>query len=424
MAEQRPPRLLARCEQFYRTLLYLYPTAHRRAYGAPMAQAFRDLCRDALHSGGARGVVGLCCRTLLDAGTTAAREHLAGLKEGGWPAMWRHPPGRALLYASAYLALLLPSFVSTALAWHWLVEDVLYHCADTAPIADFFPPFVHAASGDYYIAPAGLVYLAWWLFLAAVLLLPALAICASRKWQPEGRPAMATPAGLGHAILPALLVSTAAWLALYLARGASIFDARMCYLPAVAALVRQPGPALCALWFVLGAILAVARPGGARRLPSWSLPVLGALFALTVGAPLHSFLGLPGLLAALVCLLMQGRAWRRCAWPALLIIAAAGLGQVLIPLPGSDQWWALLANGVALAAAGIALPLVRRHGRRAGLPVLVAGTVLWRLAFALAYGWRAAGMADGVLLVTAVLLLVASPTRLLGTLPAPDVEAV
>lgn len=63
-------------ERAYRALLKLYPPDYRREYGDLMAQAFRDLCRDALRLGGARGLVDLWLHTLADVALTATRERL------------------------------------------------------------------------------------------------------------------------------------------------------------------------------------------------------------------------------------------------------------------------------------------------------------------------------------------------------------
>jgi two-component system sensor histidine kinase UhpB len=62
-------------DRVYRTLLVVYPAAHRRAYGPSMAQVFRDLCRDAQLQAGAWGLVALWLRTLLDLSVTAVTEH-------------------------------------------------------------------------------------------------------------------------------------------------------------------------------------------------------------------------------------------------------------------------------------------------------------------------------------------------------------
>ncbi|MBN1641208.1 MAG: hypothetical protein JXA09_08230 [Anaerolineae bacterium] len=69
--------------KLYRLLLVLYPAAHRRAYGAPMAQLFRDACRDTLREKGTRGLAVLWIRMLGDAIASAAVERLSACKNGG-----------------------------------------------------------------------------------------------------------------------------------------------------------------------------------------------------------------------------------------------------------------------------------------------------------------------------------------------------
>jgi hypothetical protein len=83
MAHAVPPLLLSAADKVYGALLHLYPRAHRRAYGPPMAQLFRDLCRDAHRQGGVPRLTWLWLRTLFELVTTAVREHL----EAGGTAM-------------------------------------------------------------------------------------------------------------------------------------------------------------------------------------------------------------------------------------------------------------------------------------------------------------------------------------------------
>ena len=47
-------------DRLYRLLLYAYPKQFRRTYGALMAQAFRDSCRDRLRGKGLPGLLSLC----------------------------------------------------------------------------------------------------------------------------------------------------------------------------------------------------------------------------------------------------------------------------------------------------------------------------------------------------------------------------
>lgn len=67
-------------EKIYARLLKLYPKAYREAYGGPMAQLFRDQCRDALQEPRAWGVARLWLRVLPDLLKTSLLEHLDNLK--------------------------------------------------------------------------------------------------------------------------------------------------------------------------------------------------------------------------------------------------------------------------------------------------------------------------------------------------------
>lgn len=81
----------------------------------------------------------------------------------------------------SYVGFLIPSFLFVSMLWHLLVEDVLYYCADRAPLLDFFPPFTHGRE-DHYVASPMVVKLLWYLFVAGLLLLPAGVIWSRRRW--------------------------------------------------------------------------------------------------------------------------------------------------------------------------------------------------------------------------------------------------
>lgn len=66
----------------YRRLLWVYPPAHREAYGKAMVQLFGDLCRDACRSQGRRGLVRLWPHILIDIVRTAIHEHIDQIKQG------------------------------------------------------------------------------------------------------------------------------------------------------------------------------------------------------------------------------------------------------------------------------------------------------------------------------------------------------
>lgn len=61
----------------YRRLLVLYPAAFRRAYGAQMAQVFRDNYRQAQQERGLPGILALWLATLADLLRSALAEHLS-----------------------------------------------------------------------------------------------------------------------------------------------------------------------------------------------------------------------------------------------------------------------------------------------------------------------------------------------------------
>jgi hypothetical protein len=75
----RARRFVAASVQAYRLLLWAYPAAFRRAYGADMAQLFRDCCRDAYRRRRLIGLGQLWLATLWDLGISLPREHLERL---------------------------------------------------------------------------------------------------------------------------------------------------------------------------------------------------------------------------------------------------------------------------------------------------------------------------------------------------------
>ena len=68
------PWPIAASLRLYRLLLWLYPAAFRRAWGADMAQVFGDLCAQAWRQ---RGLLALWTATLADLAASLPREHLA-----------------------------------------------------------------------------------------------------------------------------------------------------------------------------------------------------------------------------------------------------------------------------------------------------------------------------------------------------------
>lgn len=79
-----------RAARIYRALLRLYPADYRREYAAPMAQLFRDLCRDAYRQHGRVGLARLWRRVLADTVVTAAIEHIHALEKGVYTMSKQH----------------------------------------------------------------------------------------------------------------------------------------------------------------------------------------------------------------------------------------------------------------------------------------------------------------------------------------------
>lgn len=85
----------------------------------------------------------------------------------------------------AYLSLLPVSFIGFAIVWALLAPTCLYYCWDDAPpfSISWYPPFIHpwgdSVDGklhDFYHVPEWLVYAVWLLFIAAMLITPAVIV--------------------------------------------------------------------------------------------------------------------------------------------------------------------------------------------------------------------------------------------------------
>lgn len=105
----------------YRLLLIAYPGEFRGAYGAEMAQVFRDRCREEQRRSGAVGLARLWAHTLSDLAATAPEQHIeAWSRNFGTKAAM--PGGGFALVASLTLGLslglhyLIWSYVSALLA--------------------------------------------------------------------------------------------------------------------------------------------------------------------------------------------------------------------------------------------------------------------------------------------------------------------
>ena len=75
-----------------------------------------------------------------------------------------------------YIVLVICFIGIGALLWTVNVAGTLYYCSDSVPLWDLFPPFVHDAPGDHYIASPEEVWGLWLCLMAVILVLPALII--------------------------------------------------------------------------------------------------------------------------------------------------------------------------------------------------------------------------------------------------------
>lgn len=72
-----------------------------------------------------------------------------------------------------YGILLVFSLLISSSLWHWQMQNA-YFVTHRAPMADFFPPFIHPGqSGNFYIRPARVIYAIWLVYLSFTLLAPA-----------------------------------------------------------------------------------------------------------------------------------------------------------------------------------------------------------------------------------------------------------
>jgi uncharacterized protein involved in exopolysaccharide biosynthesis len=79
MNSTSPNRILAISQTIFKRLLFAYPKAHRDAYGADMAQLFRDQSRDAWQASRHWGLVKLWLHVLPDLARTSLLERLLNL---------------------------------------------------------------------------------------------------------------------------------------------------------------------------------------------------------------------------------------------------------------------------------------------------------------------------------------------------------
>lgn len=81
MNSQADVKAVTVSEKLFRQLLTAYPPAHREEYGEPMAQLFRDQCRDAWNESHGWGLTKLWLRVLPDVVATSFSEHLETIKQ-------------------------------------------------------------------------------------------------------------------------------------------------------------------------------------------------------------------------------------------------------------------------------------------------------------------------------------------------------
>ena len=84
------------------------------------------------------------------------------------------------IYTVGYFLFLFPMLVAGAFVWDAVAVDKMFHCSDSAGPADLIPPFVHSCCGDYYIAPATLVWLLWIVIVGIACTVPVLMILSAR----------------------------------------------------------------------------------------------------------------------------------------------------------------------------------------------------------------------------------------------------
>ena len=82
MAALPADRSVQAAARLYERLLALYPAPYRAAYGAAMAQLFRDLAREAYDTGRGWALAGLWVRVLADTGRSAGEEHWLAFADG------------------------------------------------------------------------------------------------------------------------------------------------------------------------------------------------------------------------------------------------------------------------------------------------------------------------------------------------------
>jgi signal peptidase I len=136
------------CCRLYSVLLYAYPPDFRRRFGAPMAQAFRDRCRDAAQAGGRFPLLRFAVHTISDWLRTSVEERAAEVFASGRTRFRRSSVTEwtltILMYLFAATTLVqayvvpTPSMESTLMVGdHMLVDRLAY--ADPGPLGHVLP---------------------------------------------------------------------------------------------------------------------------------------------------------------------------------------------------------------------------------------------------------------------------------------------
>ena len=133
-------RVVSISVKIYLALLFLYPAGHRREYGALMAQAFRDLCREAYAQKHIFGLARLWGRILKDVVTSVFAEQA----DPGWLTRLGRQPVRPLSWWTVLLATL-PGLVvlGAKLVAHYQhvclnLKLNLAACTSIQPVSDLF----------------------------------------------------------------------------------------------------------------------------------------------------------------------------------------------------------------------------------------------------------------------------------------------
>lgn len=134
------PKIVVFSEKIYRKLLRLYPRSHRRDYAEPMAQLFRDQCRDAWRGRRFIGVAKLWLRVLPDLGKTSVKEQIAAI-ERSQIMKYINAKSAPTILTAAGLALAFVSFIFSTSSDAWTISIVAAFVAILAKaLVELFRP--------------------------------------------------------------------------------------------------------------------------------------------------------------------------------------------------------------------------------------------------------------------------------------------